>query len=114
MRQDLSGGEWQLVIRDVAFSDAGEYECQVNTSPVLSHTISLAVVGKIKIPASLSLLSRPAQYKQITLSGPESSLAHLAQYQQHFNYYNDFRFTLHDEVKHQKYFKYFGWTRWLG
>lgn len=44
VRQDLSGGEWQLVIRDVAFSDAGEYECQVNTSPVLSHTISLAVV----------------------------------------------------------------------
>ena len=52
VRQDLSGGEWQLVIRDVAFSDAGEYECQINTSPVLSHTISLAVVGKI--PTSLS------------------------------------------------------------
>ena len=46
VRQDLSGGEWQLVIRDVNHGDAGQYECQINTSPVLSHTISLAVVGK--------------------------------------------------------------------
>ena len=47
VRQDLSGGEWQLVIRDVNYSDGGEYECQINTSPTLSHTISLAIVGEI-------------------------------------------------------------------
>ena len=57
VRQDLSGGEWQLVIRDVAFSDAGEYECQVNTSPVLSHTISLAVVGKTLLSSHASASS---------------------------------------------------------
>jgi len=44
VRQDLSAGEWQLVIKDVRFSDAGQYECQINTSPVLSHTLKLAVV----------------------------------------------------------------------
>ena len=46
VRQDLSAGEWQLVIRDVKYSDAGQYECQINTSPVLSHTLKLSVVGK--------------------------------------------------------------------
>lgn len=44
VRQDLSAGEWQLVIRDVRYSDAGQYECQINTSPVLSHTLLLSVV----------------------------------------------------------------------
>lgn len=44
VRQDLSAGEWQLVIRDVRYSDAGQYECQINTSPVLSHTLKLTVV----------------------------------------------------------------------
>ena len=46
VRQDLSAGEWQLIIKDVRYSDAGQYECQINTSPVLSHTLKLAVVGK--------------------------------------------------------------------
>ena len=45
VRQDLAAGEWQLVITDVRWSDAGQYECQVNTSPTLAHTINLAVVG---------------------------------------------------------------------
>lgn len=44
VRQDLSAGEWQLIIKDVRYSDAGQYECQINTSPVLSHTLKLAVV----------------------------------------------------------------------
>lgn len=46
VRQDLSAGEWQLIIKDVRYSDAGQYECQINTSPVLSHTLKLAVVGE--------------------------------------------------------------------
>lgn len=50
VRQDLSAGEWQLVIKDVRFSDAGQYECQINTSPVLSHTLKLAVVGEYSSP----------------------------------------------------------------
>ena len=45
VRQDLSSGEWQLVIQDIRYSDAGQYECQINTSPVLSHTLTLDVVG---------------------------------------------------------------------
>ena len=31
VRQDLAAGEWQLVITDVRWSDAGQYECQVCT-----------------------------------------------------------------------------------
>ena len=50
VRQDLSAGEWQLIIKDVRYSDAGQYECQINTSPVLSHTLKLAVVGKCEDP----------------------------------------------------------------
>ena len=49
VRQDLSAGEWQLIIKDVRYSDAGQYECQINTSPVLSHTLKLAVVGKLNV-----------------------------------------------------------------
>ena len=52
VRQDLSAGEWQLIIKDVRYSDAGQYECQINTSPVLSHTLKLAVVGEYSASAA--------------------------------------------------------------
>jgi len=42
--EDLSRGEWELRITDIRHSDAGNYECQINTNPLLSHTISLSVV----------------------------------------------------------------------
>ena len=45
--EDLSRGEWELRITDIRHSDAGNYECQINTNPLLSHTISLSVVGKL-------------------------------------------------------------------
>ena len=64
VRQDLSGGDYQIVIRDVVFSDAGEYECQVNTDTLLSHTITLAVVGKMPPFLSLSLMYLPASSVQ--------------------------------------------------
>jgi neurotrimin len=38
--------DWVLVIQAVKFEDAGPYECQVNTSPVMRKTIYLTVVGK--------------------------------------------------------------------
>ena len=47
--EDLSRGEWELRITDIHHSDAGNYECQINTNPLLSHTITLSVVGK-KMP----------------------------------------------------------------
>ena len=43
--EDLSRGEWELRISDIRHSDAGNYECQINTNPILSHTIFLTVVG---------------------------------------------------------------------
>ena len=43
--EDLSRGEWELRITEIRHSDAGNYECQINTNPLLSHTISLSVVG---------------------------------------------------------------------
>jgi len=42
--EDLSRGEWELRITDIHHSDAGNYECQINTNPLLSHTITLSVV----------------------------------------------------------------------
>ena len=56
VRQDLSAGEWQLIIKDVRYSDAGQYECQINTSPVLSHTLKLAVVGECSAAPMVSSL----------------------------------------------------------
>ena len=56
VRQDLSAGEWQLIIKDVRYSDAGQYECQINTSPVLSHTLKLAVVGEYSAASVVSSL----------------------------------------------------------
>lgn len=42
--EDLSRGEWELRITEIRHSDAGSYECQINTNPLLSHTIVLTVV----------------------------------------------------------------------
>jgi hypothetical protein len=42
--EDLSRGEWELRITEIRHSDAGNYECQINTNPLLSHTITLSVV----------------------------------------------------------------------
>ena len=70
LRQDLSRGEWELEIRDVAFSDAGEYECQVGST--LSHTVTLAVLGKILTSSPLICLPA-AQVQLIHLSSPQST-----------------------------------------
>lgn len=37
--------DWVLTIRNVSVSDAGQYECQVSTSPHMSTVINLAVEG---------------------------------------------------------------------
>jgi len=42
--EDRGRGEWMLNIRNVKHSDAGDYECQVNTNPLLKHTVTLSVV----------------------------------------------------------------------
>ena len=38
--------DWELVINDVKLKDQGQYECQVNTSPILQQAFFLSVVGK--------------------------------------------------------------------
>ena len=47
--EDLSRGEWELRITEIRHSDAGNYECQINTNPLLSHTITLSVVGMFSL-----------------------------------------------------------------
>lgn len=45
----LSGngyGDWTLRFRLIREADAGSYECQISTSPKLSQTFTLNVVGK--------------------------------------------------------------------
>lgn len=37
---------WGLVITDVRDTDAGEYECQINTEPKMVQYITLTVRGK--------------------------------------------------------------------
>lgn len=41
---DRVNGVWMLQIHDIRHNDEGDYECQVNTNPLLMHTVSLKVV----------------------------------------------------------------------
>ena len=43
---DPGSADWFLVIRNVSESDAGDYECQVSTTPHMSSIISLQVEGE--------------------------------------------------------------------
>ena len=43
VRQD--DREWNLQIRDIRWSDRGQYRCTVNTSPIRSKVIMLHVKG---------------------------------------------------------------------
>jgi hypothetical protein len=38
--------DWLLKIHYVQHRDAGKYECQVSTTPPLSHSVWLSVVGE--------------------------------------------------------------------
>jgi len=40
---------WTLQIKYVQPRDAGIYECQINTSPKMSHLVQLNVVGKYRV-----------------------------------------------------------------
>lgn len=40
---------WTLQIKYVQPRDAGVYECQINTSPKMSHLVQLNVVGEYRI-----------------------------------------------------------------
>ena len=44
---DKAREEWKLVIEHVSVSDAGMYQCQVATKPVLSFVVNLEVVGEL-------------------------------------------------------------------
>ncbi len=39
-------GDWTLKLKFVEASDAGDFECQLSTSPKLSKTFRINVVGK--------------------------------------------------------------------
>lgn len=38
--------DWNLLIRDVHYSDQGNYVCQINTLPIKSNSVLLNVLGK--------------------------------------------------------------------
>ncbi|KAG0728526.1 hypothetical protein GWK47_032319 [Chionoecetes opilio] len=42
--------EWVLRIKSVATADAGTYECQVSTKPILSFVVNMRVVDKLPTP----------------------------------------------------------------
>ena len=44
--EDNPAKDWSLLIRNVEPTDAGLYECQINTKPIMSRYITLRVAGK--------------------------------------------------------------------
>ncbi|XP_052101022.1 limbic system-associated membrane protein-like isoform X2 [Mytilus californianus] len=46
--------DWNLLIHDVKYSDAGKYVCQINTTPVKTKTVMLHVLVPPKINVNLS------------------------------------------------------------
>ncbi|VDI73132.1 opioid binding protein/cell adhesion molecule-like [Mytilus galloprovincialis] len=46
--------DWNLLIHDVKYEDAGKYVCQINTKPVKTKTVMLHVLVPPKINVSLS------------------------------------------------------------
>ena len=44
--EEVGSSSWALVIRNVSTGDAGQYECQVSTSPHMAATITLTVRGE--------------------------------------------------------------------
>ena len=48
---------WQLRIRNVSHSDAGQYECQVSTTPPSGMILNLAVVGKLLLVTDTCLFN---------------------------------------------------------
>ncbi|CAH0380764.1 unnamed protein product [Bemisia tabaci] len=47
--------EWTLVIKWAQLRDAGMYECQISTQPVLSYFVNLNVVGRTRPAENLKL-----------------------------------------------------------
>ena len=55
--------EWRLSVNPVELDDSGLYECQVSTTPHISHFMRLTVIGK-----------RDTKREGLTDSGPLSGL----------------------------------------
>ena len=51
-------GDWTLRFRLIRESDAGKYECQISTSPKLSQTFTLNVVGMYFNYRTRAIISR--------------------------------------------------------
>lgn len=61
--------DWNLLIHDVKYSDAGKYVCQINTKPVKTKTVMLHVLVPPKIDADLSsndIITREGQTVTLT------------------------------------------------
>ena len=54
----LARGDWTLKVRFVQAEDEGDFECQLSTSPKLSKTFRINVVGECKAH-SFARVARP-------------------------------------------------------
>ncbi|XP_068226736.1 protein turtle homolog B-like [Palaemon carinicauda] len=55
---DPAVNDWILMLRDVKPSDEGVYQCQINTHPVVSHSVTLHVIESQPVTTSSSLDGR--------------------------------------------------------
>lgn len=56
---------WTLQIKYVQPRDAGIYECQINTSPKMSHLVQLNVVGKYRRLSSKNMKKTKRYFEYI-------------------------------------------------
>ena len=48
--------DWILQLRNPKSSDSGVYECQISTTPHLTHKINLTVYGKLKLHLVVAII----------------------------------------------------------
>ena len=68
----LARGDWTLKVRFVEAADEGDFECQLSTSPKLSKTFRINVVGECKAH-SFARVARPVSVLLIQHICPQRS-----------------------------------------
>jgi len=67
---DIDTNTWQLRIKNVSFSDAGFYECQVSTSPPTGQQVKLSVVEPtVSVLGGPDLFINAGSFINLTCSG---------------------------------------------
>ena len=69
--------DWNLHIRNVSITDAGEFLCQLNTDPVKSKQVNLLVNGESIVPEAKELVCFSARRSKDKFCLKVSPRAHL-------------------------------------